>query len=483
MNAQVDKWDRPHPSPFHHPDEFYSSYGLGHGQSSLPTPIPEHHSSSMTPGLEPPSERPHYYAGGFVQSALSSPSTPRPTQPMTPPVHEYAPRSPIPGSPLPFSAVRRRRIDMPGFQVDATPFFCQTKQHYPLYSMDRMNEYKVRIHSKVDKGFFLSDNDWTCYRRNYFQVSSALSVQGVNYPLAEPETPCLIEVDGQHYTVTQFLIGLSARVSNSDKRIELVQHTPKRDKGPQTTPMPKPIRAGGDLNLATIGTQPNIATFERIQFKTATANNGKRRAAQQYYILLNELHAYCDNGQQICVAVAQSSPLVVRGRSPGHYSDNQGRYSPMVPLSVDGRYFSPYPRPAVLPGEMGYPTYGTSYPSAFQAPSVPPSYMANGEGNASPENGEYRPLEHRTRLPLGLNIQSMERPWAASAKQGGPPSLDRPPLAAPPYPAQEFDEGFHPSRRPNMHPQAYHSDGEERGEWQMQCTSSMNHPMAPLTMA
>ncbi|KAI9318617.1 hypothetical protein BX666DRAFT_1812044, partial [Dichotomocladium elegans] len=180
----------------------------------------------------------------------------------------------------------------------------------------------VRIHSKMDRGFFLADNDWTCYRRNYFQVSSAFSIHGVGHYYADHEPPCLVRTDdGLFYPVRRFLLGITARVSNSDKRIELVQHTPKRDKGPQTTPMPKPITPGGNLNMSSVGANQNIVTFERIQFKTATANNGKRRAAQQYYVCVIELYAETDQGQQIKVASCQSAPLVVRGRSPGHYTD------------------------------------------------------------------------------------------------------------------------------------------------------------------
>lgn len=192
----------------------------------------------------------------------------------------------------------------------------------------------------MDRGFFLADNDWTCYRRNYFQVSCAFSISGLNSPnpYYDPHHPhhhhphhhyepqCYIQLDGMFIPVRQFSLNISARVSNSDKKIDLVQHTPKRDKGPQNTPVPKPVLPGGNVNLSAVGANQNIATFERIQFKTATANNGKRRAAQQYYVCIVDL--YCDvvteNGlhRQIKIATCQSAPLVVRGRSPGHYSDN-----------------------------------------------------------------------------------------------------------------------------------------------------------------
>ncbi|KAL1925463.1 uncharacterized protein VTP21DRAFT_346 [Calcarisporiella thermophila] len=286
-----------------------------------------------------------------------------------------------PGLPYtPQPPIRRRRTEPTPYSVEAGPFFCPTKQLYNLYSMDRTNGYKVRIFSKVDKGFFLADNDWTCYRRNYFQVSNAFTVQGTNHPLVEPETPCLIEVDGQFHIVTHFLLGINGRVSNSEKKVELVQHTPKRDKGPQTTPMPRPIRAGGNLNMTTLCPQQNIATFERIQFKTATANNGKRRAAQQYYVLIVELHALCDNGQQYQVAVSQSAPLVVRGRSPGHYADSHERYQPLTPQAADERFYSPYGRPAPMaaPGEYG----GGYYASPFGLP--PHGMMGSQSAPTSP---------------------------------------------------------------------------------------------------
>lgn len=69
-----------------------------------------------------------------------------------------------------------------------------------------------------------------------------------------------------------------------------------------------------------------------MQFKSATQNNGKvhgtqtsinvlqRRAAQQYHVLYIELLALCDDGYLARVASAESAPLVVRGRAPGHYA-------------------------------------------------------------------------------------------------------------------------------------------------------------------
>lgn len=180
----------------------------------------------------------------------------------------------------------------------------------------------------MDRGFFRADQDWTCYRRNYFQVSSTFDVHGMNYVLQGAEVPCLLrKTDTQEFLpVDYFSIGVCARVTNHDKKIDLVQHTPKRDKGPQMIPEPRPVRAGGNLHLASVGSNHNIVTFERLQFKTATANNGKRRAAQQYYEIVVDLYANCNQGESIRVATCTSAALVVRGRSPGHYADSHTRF-------------------------------------------------------------------------------------------------------------------------------------------------------------
>ncbi|KAI8369056.1 hypothetical protein BD560DRAFT_330309 [Blakeslea trispora] len=231
---------------------------------------------------------------------------------------------------IPYSTpgpIRRRRTDS-FFSFETGPTFTETRQHYDLCSLDQTNNYQVHLYAKMDRGFFRADQDWTCYRRNYFQISSVFEIQGTNYELRGSEVPCLLrKPDTQELLqVEYFSIGISARIANNDKKIEIVQHTPKRDKGPQVIPEPRLVRAGGNLHLATVGANHNIVTFERLQFKTATANNGKRRAAQQYYEIVIDLYANFSNQPPLCVANCSSAPLVVRGRSPGHYSDSHTRF-------------------------------------------------------------------------------------------------------------------------------------------------------------
>ncbi|KAH8654012.1 NDT80/PhoG like DNA-binding family protein-like protein [Tricladium varicosporioides] len=216
---------------------------------------------------------------------------------------------------------------------------------YRLQTQDGQS-FTPEIFGRIDKGFFMADNDWTCYRRNYFSLNCSYTIQ----PSIPNGSVYLVENGRAGPQVYGFAMSIAAVVDGRDgKSIELVQHTPKRDKGPQEKPAritlaPRPPASHGmygDSSLggssrsamyetSGFGQNPNQpateATFERIQFKNATANNGKRRAAQQYYHLLVELFA--DVGQAhpdryIKIALRMSAPMVVRGRSPGHYQNER----------------------------------------------------------------------------------------------------------------------------------------------------------------
>ncbi|KAJ1844730.1 hypothetical protein LPJ73_005074, partial [Coemansia sp. RSA 2703] len=223
-------------------------------------------------------------------------------------------------------------------------FFSKAVQHHRLVDLSKKFEYKVHMFPQIDRGFFQSGYEWTCYRRNYFQISSYFWLSMDGRPVSHPITyPLLLQLSNDspgirkeyseesghltdqqdHLRVVGFSLGISAHISEGKVPVELVQHTPKRDKGPQTIPQPQPIEPSSD-GTPDVDNKLNVVSFERLQFKTATANNGKRRAAQQYYVLSLHIYAQCDNGEQVLLATTSSSPVVVRGRSPGHYADGGG---------------------------------------------------------------------------------------------------------------------------------------------------------------
>lgn len=192
---------------------------------------------------------------------------------------------------------------------------------------------------------------WTCYRRNYISVQCSYTLT----PCMAGKRLILRDRGGSKESERQvqaLAVALSAVVDTPDgKSVELIRHTPKRDKGPQyrvsleklypaNLETGRPPSGGSLLPLlprqrdespqTLAGTSfagiPSSHTFERIQFKSATANNGRRRAAQQYYHLHIELLADVRmpgetqaNWQKVACRI--SDRLVVRGRSPRHYAD------------------------------------------------------------------------------------------------------------------------------------------------------------------
>lgn len=217
------------------------------------------------------------------------------------------------------------------------------------------------ISASIQKGFFQVDRKWTCYRRNYFTVHCSFSLKG-----QFGEGPYYLEKPAQRELIHGFAVSISARTAaqnNGESEARgLVQHTPKRDKATESVPGRHSVSpslhasmssgslypgtgsiytSASQINSSVLGPYggydstsngpPANHTFERIQFQRATANNGKRRAQQQYFQVVVELSA--DIGRSsgaedwVLIATRESEPVVVRGRSPGHYKDNQRRDS------------------------------------------------------------------------------------------------------------------------------------------------------------
>jgi meiosis-specific transcription factor NDT80 len=113
---------------------------------------------------------------------------------------------------------------------------------YAQLKLDDGTIVKPEILCKIEKGFFQSaDGSWTCYRRNYFSVMLQYSLAGT-YPqaplyLTRPEGRSSSSRPERTITEQVKALGvcLSAAVDGPNgKVVELIQHTPKRDKGPQS---------------------------------------------------------------------------------------------------------------------------------------------------------------------------------------------------------------------------------------------------------
>lgn len=302
------------------------------------------------------------------------------------------------------------------------------------------------ISANIQKGFFLVDCKWTCYRRNYFAVACSFSFKS---PMTE--TPYYLNRNGQREIIHQFGVSITAKTAsapNCESEIRsLVQHTPKRDKATesvpgrhQISPMPhasvgsngvfhgsNSLYQGGQhmpstMMSAYIGYEngaasavPTNHTFERIQFQKATANNGKRRAQQQYFLVVVELSASIGRGHGdeswVLIATKESEPMVVRGRSPGHYKDNARRDSES---SMDpGRGSGPGADGA--PGSLSLPPYGGSHSSMDWQSTQRQSGSYGGSSCRQAMKAEFSPASTLTGTPTEAELSLSDSQTAKSS--------------------------------------------------------------------
>ncbi|KAI1253413.1 hypothetical protein MGN70_005621 [Eutypa lata] len=344
------------------------------------------------------------------------------------------PLSPTPSPSIGYTAPVGRMDSSYGGKSQAAnipPLMTITTNGQLVYGDTPQNSIKIDIQGTIDKGFFLSDGEWTCYRRNYFSCNCSYSLTPY-YPNANIQY--IPNGSSQTYHVLGFAMCIAAVVAESDSHmIELVQHTPKRDKGPVQRPEkvrlnPKPPQqvthplglytsphdmASGSRSLyegASYGqggqnSFPTEYTFERIQFKQATANNGKRRAAQQYYHLLVEL--YADVGNQVSdgfikIAQRKSAKMIVRGRSPGHYQTDRRGSTGSGPGGSSG-----------MGSYGGSQVLGTDYGSSGSS-MLPGSY---GVGSGyDPRSGHYGTTRHHE-LPADPGMSADEAKAVDTAKE------------------------------------------------------------------
>ncbi|CAI6337443.1 unnamed protein product [Periconia digitata] len=379
-------FNTPAPSPFAYSNSLPSSSNntcspFGYGStmsSSRPPSMMTESSSAMLPptrtsGLGHPVSPP-LASSARDTYASSTPSLSRHTYPLSSPhtggdLSRYSQDTPRTSLNTPIAIPHAYAPSVmaynPAEGLQDSPPFHQQETYCDITSEGVLIVPNLEV--KIEKGFFYSpDRVWTCYRRNYF----AVNVHHGLAPSPSPNSRLYLTKTGsnkQAQQIQSFAVSLAAAVDGSTgKGVDLIQHTAKRDKGPQLT-MKKELCAptppaksnehsnyalqnnynqgnhfvGPQLPLQNVSDQDSSQqyspathtgkdkyqhVFERIQFKYATANNGKRRAQQQYYHLIVDLWANIQNPidpepNWVRVASRSSHPVVVRGRSPSHYKD------------------------------------------------------------------------------------------------------------------------------------------------------------------
>ena len=160
----------------------------------------------------------------------------------------------------------------------------------------------------------------TCYRRNLFQISGTVTTrQG---PLS------VITERGERFYIMSLEVVVSASESVDGHAVKLIvipwktppPNSPEVGHGLEHEPATIPLLPNDEESLeANNETSVYSIAFRRMQFRVATANNGRRRELQQHFTLHLNVVAILLNETRINLCETITAPIVVRGRSPRNF--------------------------------------------------------------------------------------------------------------------------------------------------------------------
>ena len=192
--------------------------------------------------------------------------------------------------------------------------------------------HQIELAAQIHGMFFLSEMttpagesvvqpELTCYRRNLFQISgtattprgsvSVMTERGERVPIHSMEIVVSASESVDNHAVKLIVIPWKTPPANSPPEVGQGQES-------EPSPIPLlPLDQGGTDNNNDFGVYP--IAYRRLQFRIATANNGRRRELQQHFILHLDVVAKLGNGSKIKICETVTAPIVVRGRSPRNF--------------------------------------------------------------------------------------------------------------------------------------------------------------------
>ncbi|MCJ1285610.1 hypothetical protein MMC26_004951 [Xylographa opegraphella] len=163
----------------------------------------------------------------------------------------------------------------------------------------------------------------TCYRRNLFQITGYVTVPRM--------IQSVVTDQGERLAIVSQRLSISASesVEGSPIKIISVPFKPSATGAPpvveeKTEKEPVPVQLDPTSSHEVDG-EFNIYPFawKRLQFRVATANNGRRKELQQHFTVRLFVTATLSNGAEVSICQALSGPIVVRGRSPRNFQTKE----------------------------------------------------------------------------------------------------------------------------------------------------------------
>ncbi|KAI0477828.1 hypothetical protein GGR56DRAFT_638957 [Xylariaceae sp. FL0804] len=257
----------------------------------------------------------------------------------------------------------------------------------------------------------------TCYRRNLWQCSGQI--------IMPRHCSQVMNEQGRAVPITEFYASISAIESIEGKTTEIISipwknSNPALGEGQETrvagAPPKIPLDLSGGQEIDGHRVSLPVA-WKRLQFKSATANNGRRKGLQQHYVVqISLLGKMKVGGELMKIADVQSGPVIVRGRSPRNFDSKKD-----VPLTGDKK---------VGPDITGR---ARAHSDASTAPTPKlktercdvsqglPQYSSSGNGTTMVKPGEWTAPSTPAYAPANAQQQHPAKRMAISPNLGKPP--------------------------------------------------------------
>jgi hypothetical protein len=216
------------------------------------------------------------------------------------------------------------------------------------YAMQRVS---LSMSAQLHGMFFLAESPWatagdvqapptelTCYRRNLFQITGTVTLPRA-LQLIMTEQGDQIPIIGTELTIsaTESLEGNSVKIISVPWKTPATSNAPAEDKTEKEPPTyPLDLTTGQDLDSDYVNFP---ISWKRLQFRIATANNGRRKELQQHFVVRLKVIATLATGAKIPICEVHSGAIIVRGRSPRNFQSRKD-----MPISGGG---GPARKPAV----------------------------------------------------------------------------------------------------------------------------------------
>lgn len=356
--------------------------------------------------------------------------------------------------------------------------------HLLTYNFQRTS---MQLSAQLHGMFFLAESPWaaadnaqpppnelTCYRRNLFQITGDITVPRSLH--------CILTDQGEQIPILSQELVINATESTEGNPVKIISVPWKTPANPnQPTAEDKVEREPPAIPIDLMNLQDldsEFASFpfqwKRLQFRIATANNGRRKELQQHFVIRIKVVATLATGGKIPICEVQSGAVIVRGRSPRNFQSRKDlplngsghvrktSHLPAPARSTSGESASnkkqhqepptsapvkteaqlpPIPTPSFLHKEaqpnLDYYSFNSPLPPQQNAmTAVPPQSSPFEDGNAyavsSPDLARAYKSQAQSTAPINLSLVEDDSPKPKSSET--PPSQHSRKIQIPPRP-------------------------------------------------